>query len=303
MLHLRCGDDLRDKLRQAGIQGQYQAFLDPVCQGPIPAGVEGEAYLRQRAEFLTAYGGTAAEHYARLRADYAALRGFARQGEIVLWAEHDLYDQAFLVRLLDWFAPRNLKHVVLSLVQVDDYLGGCTAHRLREAFAARKPVTADQLLLGRLAWQALRHSDPRQITRLLARDLSVLPHLAPALKRHLAEFPGPDGLALTERLILQALTEGPLGREDLIRRYASQEPARWLGDAMVWAVVLGLCQGNQPAISLSDGQAALTAFGQALLRGEADWAAVNGLDRWVGGVKLSGTLPRIRWDGRALVKP
>ena len=34
LLHLRCGDDLRDRLPREGIEGAYLCFSDPVCQGP-----------------------------------------------------------------------------------------------------------------------------------------------------------------------------------------------------------------------------------------------------------------------------
>ena len=46
--HLRCGDDLRERLPAAGWEGDYLAFADPVCQGPV--GEDGlMAYLGRRA--------------------------------------------------------------------------------------------------------------------------------------------------------------------------------------------------------------------------------------------------------------
>jgi hypothetical protein len=36
--------------------------------------------------------------------------------------------------------------------------------------------------------------------------------------------------------------------------------------------------------------------GARVLRGEADFAALNGLDRWVGGVHLVGREPAWRFD-------
>ena len=40
----------------------------------------------------------------------------------------------------------------------------------------------------------------------------------------------------------------------------------------------------------------LTAAGARVLRGEADHVALNGVDRWVGGVHLHGPEARWRWD-------
>lgn len=33
-LHLRCGDNSRDKLPEAGWKGDYQACVDPLWHGP-----------------------------------------------------------------------------------------------------------------------------------------------------------------------------------------------------------------------------------------------------------------------------
>ena len=35
--HVRCGDDLRGTLPAAGFDGEYLAYVDPICQGPVPA--------------------------------------------------------------------------------------------------------------------------------------------------------------------------------------------------------------------------------------------------------------------------
>ena len=33
VLHIRCGDDIRDKLVEAGIEGDYLSFADPAWLG------------------------------------------------------------------------------------------------------------------------------------------------------------------------------------------------------------------------------------------------------------------------------
>ena len=50
-------------------------------------------------------------------------------------------------------------------------------------------------------------------------------------------------------------------------------------------------------------RAALTPLGREVLAGRADHPALNGLDRWVGGVHLRGLAPKWRWDtARGLVE-
>ena len=75
-LHLRCGDDLRDRLSRAGIAGEYLCFADPVCQGPAQDDGDLAAWLARRARFVAAHSG--ADEPAirrRLESEYAALRG------------------------------------------------------------------------------------------------------------------------------------------------------------------------------------------------------------------------------------
>ena len=36
--------------------------------------------------------------------------------EVVLWFEHDLYDQLQLIQILDWFSHQDLGHTRLSLI-------------------------------------------------------------------------------------------------------------------------------------------------------------------------------------------
>jgi hypothetical protein len=40
----------------------------------------------------------------------------------------------------------------------------------------------------------------------------------------------------------------------------------------------------------------VTPAGRRVLRGEADHVALNGIDRWIGGVHLVGEEARWRWD-------
>jgi hypothetical protein len=43
----------------------------------------------------------------------------------------------------------------------------------------------------------------------------------------------------------------------------------------------------------------LTNVGRRVLAGKDDAVALNGIDRWIGGVHLHGKSVRWRWDGKA----
>ena len=104
-LHIRCGDDIRERLVEAGIEGDYLSFADPAWLGPPPAS---NAWIAGRAALIAERTGLSRQ---KIRADlgdayWRLARAPADYDRIVLWGEHDLYDQAALVRVLASFALR-----------------------------------------------------------------------------------------------------------------------------------------------------------------------------------------------------
>src|SRR5262249_18455226 len=131
--------------------------------------------------------------------------------EIVLWYEHDLFDQLLLVRLLALIARHEGPRPALSLVCIGEHpagpafmgVGQLTPAELASLFETRAPLDQPTIALGRDAWAAYTAPDPRQLEAFLDWDLAPLPFLARALRRHLEEYPGlDDGLSRTERTLL-----------------------------------------------------------------------------------------------------
>ncbi len=120
VLHLRPGDDLREALPSAGLAGEYLSFADPVCQGP--ARDEGDllAWLGMRARFVALHAGAdVGEVRLRLGREYAALNGLHRYDAVHLWFEHDLWDQAALIRVLSLLAEKRQLRGRLWLMPAD----------------------------------------------------------------------------------------------------------------------------------------------------------------------------------------
>jgi hypothetical protein len=305
-LHLRCGSDLRERLRHAGFAGDYLEYSDPLCQGPV---VAGEDWLERRAAFLeAAYG--AADMLARLRQAEAALHAAAvRYRRVVLWFEHDSYDQLILARCLAAFAPA--APLVLELIAVDHYPGGARfiglgqlpPEALRLLWASRRAVTAMQVASGTAVWHMLRAADPRPLAAAAASGLAGLPMMGPALLRHCRELPGlSDGLGLTGRLVLQLLDEAPRSMGRVFAALTSErDPLPWLGDAMLRHILESM-ERARPAVFTRDGgtwpQAVLsiTDLGRAVLAGEVDFLSLAPPERWVGGVRVVPGAPCWRWD-------
>lgn len=148
--------------------------------------------------------------------------------EIVLWFEHDLYDQAQLIHILDHLRNSPAR---ISLIQSGRYLGPMNPSELVALWPTRQAVTEKQFALGAEAWQAFRSADPSTIQGLLAQDTSALPYLAAALRRYLQELPSPaDGLVRTQHQILEILAEGPRTFGALFEENQKREEAIFLGD-------------------------------------------------------------------------
>ena len=62
-LHIRCGDDIRNKLAEAGIEGDFLSFADPGWLGPPPAS---NAWIAARAALIAERTGLSRQ---KIRAD------------------------------------------------------------------------------------------------------------------------------------------------------------------------------------------------------------------------------------------
>jgi len=299
MLHITNGDSTRIGLEGSGLPGTFQPWRDVLYDGPAPTRVPVERFRRIRSEFLGSdgqFGGVDAIERGYAQED-AAVRGWNEHDEMVLWFEHDLYDQLLLIRLLSMLPPEAGRKV--SLFCSDTYLGMLQPHQFRALFDQRRPVSPDQIALGARAWDAFGADTPDPLVAVIASDTSALPYLAPALRRLLEEYPSDrDGLARSERQILQAIENGAATGTQAFRVCAEMEEAIFMGDTTFWGIAERLAGGRAPLISIgasmSDG-VALTGSGRDVLAGRADAVALNGIDRWLGGVHLT---PRTLWRRR-----
>ena len=297
-LHVTNGRAIIPLMREAGLDGRIVPWDDVLHEGPVPAGLNVAALRQVRAEFI-ASGIGSYDQVARSFAERdAALEELAGVDEIVLWFEHDLYDQLQLIQILARLSADRLP--ALSAVPDDDYLGTQPSARFAGLFAARRSITSAQYVAARDAWDAFRSSDPRAIADVLPR-LSTLPHLAPALRRHLQQFPSvANGLSRTEQQALEAIAAGAtLLKRVYVASNHEREDAVFMGDLPFLDHVRTMSLGPRPLLtpfaSLED-HVQLTPDGRRVLDGEADRVRLCGIDRWLGGVHLTGTGPTWRWD-------
>jgi hypothetical protein len=323
MLHLTNGRAVVPKIREA-VRGVVVPWDDVLHEGPVPTGLGPAALRERRADFLAGGGAGAFKEILegleqRDRALDNALTD-PRCDEIVLWFEHDLYDQLQLIQILDRVpidgGPR------ISLVQTTDYLGHQESSVYPVLFDGRRFVTSAERIAARDAWAAFRSPDPRAIVDLLPR-ITVLPILGPALLRHLQQFPSMrNGLSRTEQETLDVVASGVTRLSDLFVATQKREEAFFMGDAGFLFHIKGLINSHRPLLTVTTRTAsgipapfvssdircielevALTSLGESVLNGESDRVELCAIDRWLGGVYLSGHGPVWRWDaGRQSVR-
>lgn len=318
MMHVLNGDATREKMERSEIPGTLAVWADVLHEGPVPADLDDDQLREVRARFGASRGwGSYDDMLAYLRSWDEGLDTYADYEEVVLWFEHDLFDQLALIRHLDWFARRDLGDTALSLICIGEFggvepfhgLGQLTPNQLASLLDTRERVTVRQIELARRAWKAFRSADPASIVRVLERDTAPLPFLAGALRRFLEEYPSVrSGLPRTERQILELLSRGITSPVELFRAAQPLEERVFMGDWTFWTRLEELARGPHPLVELSAplpreslpaGTVTLTDSGRRVLAGEADWIALDGIDRWLGGVHLEGHAVPWRWNADA----
>jgi hypothetical protein len=315
-LHSRCGSDIRRGLTDAGFIGDFLEFGDPLWLGPLPrAGDDIPLRARVIAEACEIAPAPVA---AQLQESYDGLRKAAdRYERIVLWCEHDCYDQLYLARALAEFASRP-RLPIIELIAIDRFpaiekfigLGQLSPEALRLLWESRVPLTDAQFRLGTAVWHALRDPVPSALGALAASGTPELAIMAPALTRHLQELPWTgDGLSLTQRLALHALASGPLTVSQLFgATQRGTEPLAFMGDLFFWTTLREMLRAGSPPFVVDDDTAqqrwpekrlSLTPAGEKLLSGASDWMSLRPLERWVGGVRVAAGADPWRWSAES----
>lgn len=323
MLHIHNGDASANIAKASLLPGEHFAWRESLVTGPTQTQVSGDEWRSLRARHLSeAYSVDLQECERRLLDQEKKLSSFEEHDEVVLWFEHDLFCQINLLYLLNWFGQQDTGNTKLSLICIGEFpgkenfrgLGELNAEQMASLFPARQQVTSAQLKLAERAWAAYCSADPTDVENVVKSDTSLLPFLRQALKAHLRRFPSTkNGLGSIENRGLELIRGGRIIWIDLFQRFGEVEPDYGLGDAQFWLALQRMSRGRQPLLRIANGNTGgpeltpdivhnaefeLTQPGESVLRGEADFVELNGIDLWLGGVHLSPN-NLWRWDESA----
>ena len=320
-LHVANGTSVTTTLEAAGVPGRYSIWADPLHDGPVPDGLSDAELLEVRTRHLSAPspytppGGIdpAQDSANDMRAWRRVIAYHESYEEMVLWFEHDLFDQLNLIQLLT-FVRDHAAAKKVSLVCIGSFpgrrdfkgLGELRPDELGPLLETRAPVNDSQYSLAARAWHAFRQPTPEALDALRSEDTSALPYLADAMTRFLQEYPWTrDGLSRSERRLLELARDEGIVLWAAFPRMGDGDRFYTITDLSLLDIVDTLATAAPPLLTVevtADSPRPFrrtvraTEFGRSVLAGAADRVFTCGLDRWFGGVHVAGRHGVWRWD-------
>ncbi len=300
ILNITNGDSVADIMKDAGVSGTFLPWRDALHDGPVPYGVSFEKLSELRTQFIVEQGWGTPEYVkdSFLERD-KCLKAYEKYSKVLLWFEHDLYDQLQILQILDWFSQHPSAKTQLAIICTDRYLGTLSSNEIGGMSKYEEPISKEQLTLSKRAWAAFRSPSPEMWYELLRTDTSVLPFLEGAILRTLEEYPHcSNGLSRTAQQALKILSQGEASPDNVFRLYQDTEERRFMGDASFCSVLNGLINSVPALIAASsdnkiisnpspEQKLTITAAGVDVLKGKRNWLDMRQTDRWIGGVHLT----------------
>src|SRR5215831_17385183 len=165
-LHVANGTSTTKTIEAAGVPGACSIWADPLYEGPVPALSDADL-LDVRTRYLAgpgevgstapAGGNPTVDPVNDMRGWRGAIARHQSYDELVLWFEHDLFDQLNLIQLLPWIRERLPANKPVSLICIGSYpgrqnfkgLGELTPSELAPLLETRQPVGDLQYELAR----------------------------------------------------------------------------------------------------------------------------------------------------------
>lgn len=290
-------------------------WRDVLIEGPVPGGIGDDELADIRARYIEqAFG------LNDVRSDFTRrdqrFNAISNSDDVELWFESDLHDQLQIIQFLTRVDERKLAaplKLTLALPPLSNHIDAMAKKLL--------PVARDHIRDAAMLWNAFRSANPEALLA-AAQSEGALPEAHASFARLLEEYPSPfDGLGRIERSALLAIRDGAITPGLAFRHYQQTETLPFLGDLGFYyrldalqncakPLLHGLPKGGiaraanaNMSVEYTHTPLELTDTGRAVLERRADFIALNGIDRWLGGVHLQrDNVWRFDPERRALVK-
>jgi hypothetical protein len=286
-LNIVNGDACIDIMKEAQIISDFLPWRDFLHEGTVPANLSLEELSKVRVKFISDYGfGQRKEIQKDFETRDKKLNNYKLYDKVVLWFEHDLYDQLQLLQIISWFATQDLEKTKLTLICTNHYLGESSAQQITKLLDYETEVLKEHFFLAQKAWSAFCNDTPKKWAELLDESTSILPYLKGAIFRMLEEYPNTKcGLSRSEYQALHIISNGIDDPLDLFEKFQSFEERKFMGDVIFWKILEDF--ERYKVIEKNEQKLKITPLGQKLLFGERNWLDIKTLQRSIGGVNLS----------------
>ncbi|MGM0876607.1 MAG: DUF1835 domain-containing protein [Bacillota bacterium] len=303
MIHIVNGDVLGSKIQ--GLKGDLIVWREMFDFGPLQSAWSNDKLIKIRASFFEDKLNIPSSIFMKIcHNQLNQLYKIPKDEEVILWFEHDRYDQTMLMYILTQLSSINISN--LSMVSVNSYptispfygLGQLNVDQLTELFTQRVKVTSQQINEAVTGWSAYISPNSEDINKWITDVDHELPYLLETFKRHKSYFPSTTtGLNEIEVLLLNTIKKKSCSFRDLFKKISPFFINDGLSDLHTSAILNELMNGENALLEI-DGplprfelnhrnpNLTITPNGENVLAGKANRFDLIGIDWWVGGVNL-----------------
>ena len=277
---------------------------DVLHDGPVLKTKTLEELSTIRSDFISSLGWESRKNAQKrfLKRDevFSSLNNY---DEVILWFEHDLYDQLQLVQILYYLSKKECLLNNIFVIQESDYIGHQSKEILANSYTNKKKLTDEHVKSATNAWKTFVSDDPEQLNKLIGVSIPSHPYLIQSLVRLCEEFPHANsGLSRTEWQILNLVTKGFITPKTLFLENMKCEEAIYLGDWSFFLYLNNLSSGEYALLKMNkvnferfdeerksymNQTVVLTELGQRVFNEDINWFKLAQHEKWIGGIKLS----------------
>jgi hypothetical protein len=303
MIHIVNGDIVGNKIQQ--LDGQIIVWREMYDFGPLRLTWSKEEQIKKRATFFEEkLGIPSALFITNCQTQNRLLTNIPTSEEIILWFEHDRFDQTMLMYLLTELSSKGVEN--LSMISINQYpgidpfygLGQLSSKQLIELVDIKKEITNEQIHEAVTGWTAYNSNNPNDIEKWILEENHSLPYLLQTFKDHRSYFPSnKTGLNDVEYLSLTFIRDDVCLFSELFNCISKKRINDGLSDLHFAAILKELMIGEQPLLTcdiplpnylmpVPKSKLEITSYGLDVLNGKQNRFNLVGIDWWIGGVHL-----------------
>ena len=303
MIHIVNGDAVGNKIKQ--IDGEIIVWRVMYDFGPVSSIWSKEEQVKMRASFFEEKLGIPSDFFIQnCEGQEKLLSNIPKSEEVVLWFEHDRFDQTMLMYLITELSSKGYGD--LSMISIDQYpgispfygLAQLSSEQLIELLDSKQKLTREQIHEAITGWKAYTSYYKADIEKWILLEDHSLPFLLNVLKNNNSYFPSKStGLNEVEYLALSLINKGACLFYDLFQCIKEKRKNDGLSDLHLAAILNELMNTPFPLLKsdiplpnypqpYSNAKLELTANGLDVLEGKKNRIEFVGIDWWVGGVHL-----------------